>query len=316
MQAGERAGLLGILRQTPRRLADAVRGVPRALLVWTPAPGKWSILEIVGHMRDMERDAYLARYRAILSGSRPALADIDPDACAAEGDYRQQRLSAVLRDWRRLRQQTVALLDGVGEGQWALEGVHETDGALGMETLLARQARGNDLAHLEQIEHVKERHAILGRLAATPHDLDRVLHGVPDGLLRLRPDPARWSMLEHLCHLRDFEQLALERYSRMSCSEHPKLRTFAPEALAARRRYADSDPRRVQRDFGRLRALVLELLHALVPQLWRRKGVHPERGEVSIEQLVAHHVDHDATHLGRLRSLRAAASDRPAAASE
>ena len=59
----ERAALLHIVAETPARLRQALKGVPKKLLLWTPGPGKWSILEIVAHMRDMERDAYLTRYR-------------------------------------------------------------------------------------------------------------------------------------------------------------------------------------------------------------------------------------------------------------
>jgi len=63
----ERAALLHIVAETPARLKAALKGVPKKLLLGTPGPGKWSILEIVAHMRDMERHAYLTRYRRILA---------------------------------------------------------------------------------------------------------------------------------------------------------------------------------------------------------------------------------------------------------
>ena len=62
----DRTSKLTTLTETPARLKAALKGVPQKLLLWTPGPGKWSILEIVAHMRDMERDAYLGRYRRIL----------------------------------------------------------------------------------------------------------------------------------------------------------------------------------------------------------------------------------------------------------
>ncbi|MFQ5600516.1 MAG: DinB family protein [Candidatus Krumholzibacteriia bacterium] len=291
------------MQETPRLLREAVRGLPRAQLLWTPAPGAWSILEILCHMRDMERDAYLARYRALLGGRRPLFRNIDPDARAAEGDYRSQRVSEVMRDWQRLRRETLQLLRGIDAASWGLEGAHETDGPLDVQTLLEHQARGNDRVHLRQIERNKERHSVLTRLAAAPLEVEAVLRAVPEDCWRQRSGSARWSILEHLGHLSDFEYLMVERYSRMANFERPRLRSFDPDATAARRRYRDRDPRALVREFRRLRAATLELLHALGHQAWRRQGIHPARGEVRIEDMVAHHLDHDAKHVSRMRSL-------------
>ena len=53
MPVEKRLALLNELRAMPRRLDAALVAVPRPVLAWTPAPGKWSILEIVCHLRDM-----------------------------------------------------------------------------------------------------------------------------------------------------------------------------------------------------------------------------------------------------------------------
>ena len=55
MDQAERDALLAIVRSTPDRLKAALAGVSKRLLMWRPAPGKWSIHEIVCHMRDAER---------------------------------------------------------------------------------------------------------------------------------------------------------------------------------------------------------------------------------------------------------------------
>ncbi len=71
MSDTERDANLEILRGTEAKLKAVLKEIPRAVVTWTPAPGKWSILEIVGHLRDMEKDAYLARYQRILSEEIP-----------------------------------------------------------------------------------------------------------------------------------------------------------------------------------------------------------------------------------------------------
>lgn len=309
------SALLEQLRATPRHLTEAVRGLPRQVVAWSPAPGSWSILEVVCHMRDMEREAYLARYERMRQGDRPQLPWVDGDRLACDHDYRRQRLSEALREFRKLRKQTLALLAGFDAATWALEGVHETAGAITMHDLLERQVRGDDLVHLKQIETTLERYAILERLGAGPKECRGFL-GVGFATLARRLEAARWSMLEHICHLRDYDQLMLERYSKIVSQERPKLRLLDADATAAARRYTSQDVVREVRELESVRRQCLELLHALPARLWQRRGVHPERGEKSIAELVAHHLDHEARHLSAMRKLRAAlapATARPAA---
>lgn len=302
--------LLDQLRATPRLLTEAVRGLQRNVVGWTPAPGSWSILEVVCHMRDMEREAYLARYERMLRGDRPHLPGVDGDRLACELDYRRQRLSEALREFRKLRKQTLALLTGFDTATWALEGVHETAGPITMHDLLERQVRGDDLVHLKQVETILERHAILERLGAGPKECRQFLDAGFVTLAR-RPEPGRWSMLEHICHLRDFDQLMLEGYSKIMSLERPKLRLLDADATAERRRYASQDVVREVRELEAVRGQCIELLHALPPRVWQRRGIHPERGETTIAALVVQHLDHEARHLGALRKLRAMPAPRP-----
>src|SRR5215471_16709325 len=142
MEDFERRRHFETLAATPQALKAALKGLPKKVLVWTPAPGKWSILEILGHMRDMEREAYIERYTRILSEDEPRLPDINGDALAIVRNYRSQKATEVLRDWIALRRQTLQLLRKTGKAQWARGGVHETAGRLTMEDLLRRHAVG------------------------------------------------------------------------------------------------------------------------------------------------------------------------------
>ena len=164
MDEQERAGLLETLASTPARLKAAVAGVPKKLLLWTPAPGKWSIQEIVCHMRDMESEAYLARYQRIMAEDNPSLPDVDGDRYALERDYRSLRLGAVLRDWARSRKECLKLLKKVKGDAWQRVGTHETAGPLSMEGFLRRHAIENDEAHLGQIDAIKRRFETLAKL--------------------------------------------------------------------------------------------------------------------------------------------------------
>lgn len=304
MDANDRTAHLETLKSTPGRLKAALKGVPKKVLLWTPAPGKWSILEIVCHLRDMEKEAYLARYRRILDEETPSLPDIDGDILSLERDYRSQKLAEVLRDWTRLRRESLAVLRTVKGDQWSRRGVHETAGPLSMEDFLRRQAVGNDQAHLGQIDAIKARFDLFARLESGPAALAEAVRGVDDETLRRRPAPGKWAIVEIACHLRDTERVYAERFTKVAHQDRPQLWMADNDALAEGLRYRAADLAAVLKEFRRLRADTLVLLRALPHPVWQRTGVHPKRGVQTLEELASYLAVHDQSHLAKIRELR------------
>lgn len=304
METQERIHHLDILSETPAKLKSALAGLPKKLLLWTPAPGKWSILEIVCHLRDMERDAYQARYERVLAEENPQLPDINGEAYALEFDYRAQKLSAVLRDWARLRKENLRLLKKLKADQWQRIGSHETAGPLTIEALLRRQAVGNDLAHLAQIEAIKKRYEVLSKIEATPARLLSLTRGLSREAAKRRPSPGKWSIVEIACHLRDIEEIFDLRFTQIAHQERPAFWIGDNDRLASARNYAESDLAAAVKEFKRLRENTLTLLRALPHANWRRTGIHPKRGEVSIEELAHILAGHDENHLAQIERLR------------
>ena len=292
----ERSALLHIVAETPARLKAALKGVPKKLLLWTPGPGKWSILEIVAHMRDMERDAYLARYRRILAEETPTLPDIDGDICAIRDDYRNLRLPDLLRDWLKLRKECLKLLKSVKGARWERVGTHETAGPLTMDALLRRQAVGNDEAHLAQIDGIKKRAAALESLESGPKKVGALTKKLEDAALRRKPAPDKWSAMEVVCHLRDIEKLWADRLVKAAFSEKPAFYMLEVDDLAVKNSYNTQDLGAAVKEFARLREDNLRLLRALPAGHWQRSGVHPKRGEITIERIVEIMIGHDQSH--------------------
>jgi hypothetical protein len=302
----ERAALLRIVADTPARLRAALKGVPRKLLLWNPGPGKWSILEIVAHLRDMEREAYLTRYRRILAEDNPALPDLDGDALAILNDYRSLKLSEVLRDWLKARKECLRLLKSVKGSRWERMGTHQTAGPLSLEDLLRRHAMGNDEAHLGQIEAIRKRAAVFEALESAPKKLVDLTRKLDDGVLRRKPAPDKWSAMEVVCHLRDVEKLWVNRMAKAAFSDRPDFYLLDFAALAGKHGYNAQDLSAALREFARLRADTMVLLRALPASQWKRVGVHPKRGEVSIENTVEMMIGHDRGHFEQIAKAVAA----------
>lgn len=303
MEERERRLHLATLRATPSRLRAALKGVPKAVARWTPAPGKWSILEIACHLRDMEKDAYLARYRRLLAEDEPLLPDVDGDVLALERDYRAQKLADVVREWTKLRRESLRLLSEIKSAQWARRGTHETAGPLTVADLLRRHAVGNDEAHLAQIDGIKRRHALLERLSALPGRLARALRSLSADALRRPARPGKWSAVEIACHLRDLDRVYAERVTKVAFSDRPVFWVLDNDRVAETLRYRDADAAAVLKDARRGREDLVALLRSLPHRAWSRAGLHPERGELTIERLAAELADHDAHHLQQIEAL-------------
>ncbi len=303
MSDAERNANLEILRSTEAKLKATLKEVPRALVSWTPAPGKWSILEIVGHLRDMEKDAYLARYQRVLSEETPSLPDADGDKLSLENDYRSQKLSGLLREWSRLRRECLRLLKKVKPAEWERAGIHETAGRLTMSDFVRRHAVGNDLAHLRQIEAIQRRYTVLTRLEAAPSRLATALRAFSPESLRRQPAPEKWSAIEVACHLRDIDRLYAERVTKAAFSDRPSFWMMDNARVAEKLAYRSSDLAAVLKEHRRRRQDLVSLLRALPHESWQRTGLHPTRGELTIEKLASVIADHDDRHLAQIETL-------------
>lgn len=89
---------------------------------WRPAPGEWNVIEIVGHLADMER---VFAYRAVsfARNSPGALPDIDPDVFMAEAGFARRALADVVAEFVAVRQASVLLFRSLDEAAWLRRGI-------------------------------------------------------------------------------------------------------------------------------------------------------------------------------------------------
>ena len=154
MDQRDKERLLSNLKSLPNELDDLLKDLDEEMLRWRPIPNKWSVKEIMCHLRDMELLAYLARYRKMLSEENPQLPNVDQDKIAIESDYINQDAGTALEEFKRLRQETIRTLEAAPVDAWSRGGTHETDGPLTVENLVVRQIKGNDLNHLVQMKDI------------------------------------------------------------------------------------------------------------------------------------------------------------------
>lgn len=141
-----------ILAATPKRLEHLVEGVPPARLRKRPAPGKWSIAEIVCHLADSEL-ARSVRIRMILGAPGTHLQTFDQDAWVVALHYDRRNIQSALREFRTLREANLALFHSLNPEQWKLSGIHPDHGEQILGSL-PPLAAGHDINHLQQVARI------------------------------------------------------------------------------------------------------------------------------------------------------------------
>ena len=141
-----------VQRETPRVVAELIKGVSREELRRKPAPGKWSVSEIVAHLAEDEI-VQVWRYRQMIENPGVALAGFDQDKWAQFGDYGSREIEDSLQLFRLLRESNVAMFSRLSEKEWQSNGVHGERGPMTVRSLFEHMA-GHDLNHLEQIKRI------------------------------------------------------------------------------------------------------------------------------------------------------------------
>src|SRR3954452_6718459 len=154
MEERDKLRLLANLRSFPNELDDLAVGLTDDELRWRPIPNKWSITEILAHLRDVERDVFQIRLGRALNEDTPTYELWDQERAARERNYLEGSGHAALVEFRALRTQTADTLEGVALEHWDRVGVHPERGALTVEQQVVRQIRNHDLSHLVQMKDI------------------------------------------------------------------------------------------------------------------------------------------------------------------
>lgn len=123
MTESEFKKLLDAAEKSPREIAAAVSGLPERVLKYKPAPEKWSILEILAHLVDMET-LYAYRMRQIIADKKPVLAPIDQDDWARNLGYMDENPAELVALYGLNRHHNVGLLKRLKAGDLDKSAMH------------------------------------------------------------------------------------------------------------------------------------------------------------------------------------------------
>ena len=141
-----------VFSETLLLLREVTGGLTRAQLRQPERPGKWSVLDVVCHLADVE--VVLGyRYRVVLAQPGAPLPAIDQDAWVRRFESNQP-LPEALEDFKAFRSANVRLLRRVPPERMQQFGQHEQRGRETLDRMIHLYA-AHDLYHLGQIERIK-----------------------------------------------------------------------------------------------------------------------------------------------------------------
>jgi hypothetical protein len=135
---------------TPHRLAELVQPLDEARLTQSPAPGKWSIRDILCHLADTEI-AFAFRLRQALAEPNHVIQPFDQEKWA--GPYALFDAASALAVFTSLRDWNCKLIATVPAEAYAKPLTHPERGEMTFRTLVETMG-GHDLNHLKQIEQL------------------------------------------------------------------------------------------------------------------------------------------------------------------
>jgi uncharacterized damage-inducible protein DinB len=144
-----------------------------------------------------------------------------------------------------------------------------------------------------------------------PGTLAALVEGATEEALNWRPGSGKWSVRCILAHLAEDELASSWRYRQMIEHSGAPLAAFDQDEWARLGDYAAWTPRDALEMFRLLREANLRMLARLTPEEWQRRGIHAERGSITVRDLARHMAAHDVNHIHQVRQALKSAS-RPA----
>ena len=115
MQAKE---IISLLRNNTFVFEKLFQGIDITQVKWRPEPEKWSILEIVNHLLDEEREDFRVRLDITLHDPNREWSPIDPEAWVTERKYNDRDPDESINKFLKEREASLEWLDSIGDVDW------------------------------------------------------------------------------------------------------------------------------------------------------------------------------------------------------
>jgi hypothetical protein len=122
--------------------------------------------------------------------------------------------------------------------------------------------------------------------------------------LHTRCTPGKWSTLEVVCHITDFEVIYAERLRRILAEVEPTLFNGEPDDFERTLSYDSRDIEEELSLISGIRRQTSRILRSLPEDVWQRKGIHNIAGPLTLRQIVESSTGHIPHHVAFIQQKR------------
>jgi len=145
------------LEESATRIKLFLEGVSEEQSKWKPNPEKWSILEVVNHLYDEEKDDFRKRLDLTLHAPTDDWPGIDPENWVKTHEYSKNDFHQSVNNFLEERKRSLEWLNTLPDLAWEQTHHHPIIGPLSAADLLAAWA-AHDYLHLRQLSDLQARY--------------------------------------------------------------------------------------------------------------------------------------------------------------
>ncbi len=150
-----------------------------------------------------------------------------------------------------------------------------------------------------------QREEYLRQIEESPQILEATVRDLSDRQLDTPYREGGWTVRQVVHHLADAHMNGYVRVKLILTENHPTLKTYDQNEWA---KLADVFTMPVEASLSILRGLHkrwVALLRSIPEGSWSRTAAHPERGEMSLDDMLPLYAQHGVKHVEQIRGLRA-----------
>jgi len=110
--------LLSQMGENAQRIRVLVKGISDHQAHWKPDPAAWSILEVISHLLDEEKEDFRVRIDFALHRLNEPWPGIDPEGWVTQRKYDERDLGETLEGFLTAREESLAWLRGLLSPNW------------------------------------------------------------------------------------------------------------------------------------------------------------------------------------------------------
>ena len=151
----ELESVIAALEQNRKVFTETLTDMPESLINWKANPKKdWSLLDIICHLVDEEKEDFRARVDHTLQNPDTPLASSDPVGWVKKRDYNGQDFEKKVEQFDKERQISLAWLKTTADLNWDNSLYHSEVGTMSARSFLFNWL-AHDYHHIRQINGIK-----------------------------------------------------------------------------------------------------------------------------------------------------------------